>query len=256
MKWMMPCVLGLCIAAGVVEGRTGYAGTESSDKTNATPGDAREMLRKAEAALEKVRFVRYEGTYKGTGWARQYVAGIEGSAMLGEPSEYDIARFRCEVKLTPPKSEDMVELTAGSDGDLYYLIDVATKTVYADMDVAVLGKHHGQIRRILMLPFVTEDPLTDDLKAEKIELMDPAVVAGEACHQVRVTRSETQQVVWFVSKKDWLPRRVDRFYKNEEGEIGSTQLLLSDVAAESTFTLEPFKLKVPEGFTKTDEFAP
>jgi outer membrane lipoprotein-sorting protein len=243
------------VAGAVVDGRAAYAGDES-DKASVAADKAKEILGKTAAALEKIRFARYEGNYKGIGWATEYVPRIEGSVALGEPSEYDIERFYCKVKLTPQKSEDTLELTAGSDGDIYFLVDQATKTVYADMDEAVLGPQSRNIQRILMRPFVAKEPLADDLKAEKVELMEPTVVAGEDCHQVRVTRSESQDVVWFVSKKDWLPRRVDRHYKNDKGEIGTTQLVLAKLTAETTFKPAPFQLKVPKGFTKTDEFAP
>jgi len=255
MKWTMLCVLGLCVTACAAGARAGGDDGESA-KASASADDPKEILKKSEAALQKVKFVRYDGKYKGIGWATEHVPSIEGSVMLGEPSEYDIDRFRCEIKLTPVKSDKTIELTAGSDGDVFYLLDPAVKTVYADMDVAVLGTHSRDLQRILMRPFVAKDPLADELKAEQVALEGTVDVAGEACYEVHVTTSETQEIVWFISTKDWLPRRVDRHYKNPKGEIGTTQLVLSDVAAELTFTPVPFKLKVPEGFTKTDEFAP
>lgn len=255
MKWITPGLLGLCVACAAVAGRTAFAGDENG-KATATGVEAKKILEKTAAALEKVKFVAYNAKYQGVAWIRDHVADVEGSVLLGEPSEYDIQRFRCEVKLTPQKSEETFELTAGSDGDLYYLIDQANKTVYADIDAAVLGTHDRNLQRVLMRPFVAKDPLSDELKAEEVELLETTVISGEPCQQVRITVSESRHTVWFVSKRDWLPRRVDRFYKNGKGEIGSTQLAISDLVAESKFKLGPFKLTVPQGFTKTDEFAP
>ena len=258
MSRTMLSILILGVAAGTVVGQTGAAAGEASEK-KAEPSEGLKILQKTAAALEKVKSVRYQAQYQGTGWVKQYVADVEGSAMLGEPSEHDIARFRCEVKLTPPKAEEPLELTAGSDGDLFYMIDPKTKTAYVDMDDAVLGSQGRNVQRVLMREFVAKEPLAEDLKAEKVELKGTAKVGDEDCHEIHVTRSESQQVVWFVSKKDGLPRRVDRIYQNRqdpEGDAGTTQLVLSNVVVDKTFQMAPFKVTVPAGFTKTDDFAP
>lgn len=253
MNRMLRVMLGGCLAAAFV-----IAGTEPAGggPPEPEPGSAMEILKKSEAALRQVKLARYQAQYEGTGWVKQYVADIEGSALLGEPSKYDITRFRCEVKLTPPKSSETLELTVGCDGDLFFLIDPQAKMVYADIDQAVLGAQQRNVQRVLLQDFVAKEPLADDLKAEKVELKEATKVGDEVCYQIHVTRSETQEVNWFVSKKDWLPRRVDRVYKNPQGEQGTTRLVITNLVAESTFRAAPFKLNVPDGFTKTDEFAP
>ena len=253
MNRMMSVVLGAFLATGLV---TTGADEAAGGPSGPEPGSAKEILEKSEAALKQVKLVRYQAQYEGTGWVKEYVADVAGSAVLGEPSKYDITRFRCEVKLTPPKSEETFELSAGCDGDLFFLIDSKAKMVYADIDQAVFGAQDRNLQRVLLPDFVAKEPLADDLKAEKVELRESAKVGDEACYQVHVTRSETQEVTWFISKKDWLPRRVDRLYKNPQGESGTTQLVMTDLVAESTFRAAPFKLTVPDGYTKTDEFAP
>ena len=250
----MLAILCLGVAASTNAAQTSPAAGESGDK-KAELNEGRKILQKTAAALEKVKQVRYQAQYQGTGWVKQYVADVEGTAMLGEPSEYDIARFRCEVKLTPPKSEETVELTAGCDGNLFYLIDPKAKTAYVDMDDAVLGTQARNVQRVLIREFVAKEPLADDLKVEKVDLKGTTKVGDEDCHQVEVTQSEERKVVWFVSIKDSLPRRVDRVY-TREGEVGTTQLVLTNLAAETQLRPAPFKVIVPEGYTQTDEFAP
>ena len=242
MKWVMGVVFSVALSAGfVVAEPEETAGGSTTGET----ARAMEILRKTEAALKQVNLVRYQAQYEGTGWVKQYVADVEGSAMLGEPSHYDIARFRCEVKLAPPKSDETLELTAGCDGDLFFLIDPKAKMVYADIDQAVLGAQSRNVQRVLLQDFVAKEPLADDLKAEKMVLKESVKVGDEPCHQVEVTRSETRKVVWFVSKDDWLPRRVDRLYINPEGEEGATRLVLTKLVAEPTFRAAPFQLTVP-----------
>jgi outer membrane lipoprotein-sorting protein len=260
MKRMMLPIIGLLGVALVVtpcafSGEPEQKGAGST-AANAEAANPKEILKKAEAALKKVKQVRYKAEYKGTEWVTAFVPSLEGTAMLGEPSQHDIARFRCEVKLTPRGESEAIELSAGSDGDLYYLIDPAKKMVFADIDEAVLGKQQRNLQRVLLRDFVAKEPLAEDLKAEKVELLGTEDVGGEPCHKVRVTRSETQRVVWYLSQKDWLPRRVVRLYKNQQGEEGSTQLLLTDLVAEPKLNAKKFELTVPKGFTKTDEFAP
>jgi outer membrane lipoprotein-sorting protein len=247
--------LAVLIAAAFSAGAVARADDEQG-KPDAESGKAKEILKKSQEALRKVKLARYTGKYTGTEWVRQYVPDIDGSSSIGEPSEYDIARFLCNVKMTPHGSEEVIDVTAGSDGDLFYLVDAKKKKVYADIDEAVLGTHARDVQRLLLRDFIAKEPLATELGAEKVELKEPVDIGGQACHQVHVTFSDTRSTVWFISKKDWLPRRVDRLYKNEEGELGMTRLVISDLVASPTLDTAPFKLTVPEGYTKTDEFAP
>lgn len=260
MRRLMLFALGSGVAvAAFAAGAVARQATEPAKKTDESKGasgDAMAVLKKAEDALKKVKLARYKAQYKGTAWVTAYVPSIEGSAIVGELSKYDIVRFRTDVKITPTGSSEVTELSAGSDGDLFYLIDPKAKTVYVDIDEAVLGTHSRNVQRVLLRSFVDKEPLADDLKAKTVELKEAVEVGGESCHQVHVTRSETQEVVWFISKNDSLPRRVDRLYKNPQGEVGSTELVLTDLVVKSTPDMALFKLNVPPGFTKTDEFAP
>ena len=255
MKSTIAVLLGLGLVTGMVAGPARTAlGQQTPKKTGAD--DPKEILQKVAAALQEVKFVQYDARYTATGWITAHVPNIEGSAALGEPFQYDIARFRAEVKMTPHQSEETIELTAGCDGDLFFLIDPKTKMVYADIDEAVLGTHQRNVQRLLMREFVTKEPLADVLKAEKLELKETVQVGDETCYQIHVPLSDTRGITWFVSKKDWLPRRVDRLYQNPEGGEGSTRLVLTNLVTRTTFSAEPFKVIVPQGFTRTDDFAP
>ena len=64
-----------------------------------------------------------------------------------------------------------------------------------------------------------------------------------------------QESVWFVSTKDYLPRRRDSIFIRD-GERQGTQIVLTSLEVDPKFTKSPFKLELPEGFTKTDDFAP
>ena len=248
-------MLGICLAAGTLAAQAPQP-AEHPDKKVTQLKDPMEILKKAESALKKVRLARYKARTRGTSWIKAYVPIAEGEVMIGEPSEHDIERFRCTVKITPIGSEETIELTAGSDGDIYYMIDPQTKTVYADMDPAVMGSRARDPRPVLLRTLVSKEPLAEELKAKSIELKEDAEVEGEDCYQVQVTRPDSRELIWFISKRDSLPRRVDGVYKNPKGEPGTTELVLWDLVTEPTFRLAPFELVVPEGFTRSDDFAP
>ncbi|MBU0718719.1 MAG: hypothetical protein KJ749_10760 [Planctomycetes bacterium] len=251
-------ILGLSIALATLGIEVAHASDEPSS-TSAKSAEAMEIMKKAEQAAKKIKLARYTAEYKATGWVTKHVPHVEGTAVIGEPSEYDLLRFFAEIKLTPYDTKETTQVSAGCDGDLSYLIDHQAKMVYADIDPAVLGAHERDIQRLLVREFVAEEPFADELKAKKMELQDEVQVGDEKCHQVRVELQPGRAAIWSFSKKDLLPRRIERVYANREdpeAEPGTTTLTLTNLVAETKFRIEPFKLAVPPGFTKTDEFAP
>ncbi len=150
--------------------------------------------------------------------------------------------------------------TAGCDGNEYYLIDAKTKTAHHDMDPVVLGANSRDIQRVSMREFTAEEPFKDELAAKDISLTNTKTIDGEMCYEVEIKTEGGRQkaVVWWISTKDFLPRGVKRVHapRSGDGEDGSTQLMIRNVIATKKTKPEVFKLKVPAGYTKTDEFAP
>ena len=251
-------ILGLSIALATQRIEVAQASDEPSSPS-AKSAEAMEIMKKAEQAAKKIKLARYTAEYKATGWVTKHVPHVEGTAVIGEPSEYDLLRFFTEIKLTPYDTKEIVQVSAGCDGDLSYLIDPKAKMVYADIDAAVLGSHERGVQRLLVREFVAEEPFADELKAEKMKLKEDVQVGDEKCHQVLVELQPGRSTIWSISQKDFLPRRIERIYANRqdpEAEPGTTTLTLTNVVAETKFRIEPFQLKVPPGFAKTDEFAP
>lgn len=219
--------------------------------------EAIEILTKADQATKKVKSVRYNATYKpGDAMASRNPA-IEGSVVLAGESNTPSFKSRTQVKAHPPGSDETKEFTAGTDGETYYLIDPAEKIVYADIDPAVIGRT-GQIARLLwMLEFVHPAPFSDELNAKAVELRGTTKVGDEECYEIHLAYSSAnQEATWFFSTKDYLPRRVDRHRTSGSGEKSVSQLVLTDLMVDPKFTTDPFKLVVPQGFKKTDDFAP
>ena len=221
-----------------------------------TSKQGREILEKAQDALKQVKTVRYRMKYQAAGWVTKYASNVEGTVFVGELSELNIPRFRCEIKITPPDAKEPVELQAGSDGDLYYVIDPKAKIVYADIDEAVLGSRSQDVLRVPLRQFIVTEPLAGELRSNKIELKDEEVVGGVDCHRIEITMTPTHRIVWFIAKKDHLPRRLVRVYTDATLGDGSVVYEIHDLEAMTTCDAKDFELKVPDGYKKTDDFAP
>lgn len=256
MKQISILFLGGVLLAGV----TSVLAYQDAPKDGASSGvtrDAVAVLKKAASALSKVKVAHYTATYSAEGWATSRVPAVTGTVVVGPKAEYDVDRFRCDVRLTPYDSKETLSYLAGCDGDVYFLSDPKSKTVYADMDPAVLGSRARDVQRVLMRRFsLAKDWMKEELEAKSGALGAEATIGGELCHRVDVKISDQERRAWFFSKSDLLPRRVDRYYMNDEGEEGLTRLVMTNLKAQTTLDLSPFKFEVPPGFKKTDDFAP
>ena len=208
--------------------------------------------------MKEVKYAEYDASYKGTSWAKAYVPDVVGAGKVGEPSKLKVERFQCKAKVTPIGSEETVDITAGCDGNTYYVIDASTKKVYADIDPAVMGSKKRDPRVILLQDFVSDKPLENELKQTQAQLGDPEEVGEELCYQVKVkmTDSQVAETIIHISQNDYLPRRIVRVYLNRQGEEGTTELELNNLTVKRKCDPKKFKLEVPEGFAKTDDFAP
>ncbi len=243
----------------IVTGFVGFCLILSHSATGeGTSDEAREILQKADKALKKVKLVSYDFEFKGTGGIAPRVRAVSGKMIMGKPSEEGVGRFRCDGEMENPSSLTPFKLTVGADGDNFYLVDHDKKLAYEDMDPAVLGRRGRRLMQVFFQGFVTDEPLESALAAEKIELRESVSLDGEDCYQVFVEHNPPPHVAWFFSKTDFLPRRWKRVAvkTGETEEYGSWQYTFTNIVANPDLKPEAFKLKVPEGYTKIDDYAP
>lgn len=234
------------------------AAAQEPAKKSADLSDPVEILKKADAASKAVDFVQYTASVKGEGAAASFVPKASGTVILKGWANNRPEQFRYEAKVERPGSSDVSDITVGSDGKTYFLIDAKEKKVYEDIDPAVVGTAGQGVRRALgMAEYVHPEPFSDEIKGAKQELKGSTKVGDEECYEIHVTYTEGgQEASWFFSKKDFLPRRVDRFFSTPTGEKGSSQLVVTKLTVDPKLDKDPFKLIVPEGFTRIDDFAP
>ncbi len=230
---------------------------KSSDRQSSThPPDPMEILVQADAAMKSVELVSYNANYEGTGWVKAFVPHVEGEVIQGPKSKYDIDQFYAEVKLNAYDSDEVTQCTVGSNGDTFFLIDPKTYTAHEDIDPAVLGSQSRNYQRVLLKEFSLAEPFKDELKADSLEIVGTQVRDGHLCYDVYVKIEGHSDTLWSISQKDHLPRLVKRIHKNPKGEEGTTELALTNLVVNPKLTSSPFQLRVPQGYKKTDDFAP
>lgn len=217
--------------------------------------DGKAVLNKMQDAARAAKTLRYEAEYLAEGWLTAFVPNLRGTAVVGKQSEHKVERFFADVVLKTGNSDEEIKLSAGCDGDKYFLIDSRTNKAYEDMDPAVLGRQGRNIRRVVLTDFGAADPFADELKTESIERKESTTLDGHECHVVECVQSKDRKTTWYISGKDWMPRKVVRTIVNDKGETGTITFTLSKLTVNPKLDADPFKLQLPEGYTKTDEFA-
>ena len=229
---------------------------EEPGKKDGELTDAKAILQRVAEALKKTPMVSYRAEYKVTGWATAFVPNMEGPVVIGKQSELKIQRYHCQLKVQKDGSSDVREFTAGSDGENFFVIDPKTKTAHQDIDPGVLGANGWAISQIMIPEFGAPDALDKLLKTAQVEIKGTKIIGEEDCLEIRIQADDPQDAVWTVSKKDFLPRRISAVFKNGAGVESTADLILHDFKVNPTFAKSPFELVVPEGYKKTDDFAP
>ncbi|MCB9849499.1 MAG: hypothetical protein H6817_02200 [Phycisphaerales bacterium] len=229
----------------------------ASDEKSGELTDPVEILKKLDAAAKAVKSVRYDVTYETTEDASKFAAQGKGTFTLKGWSGDRPELFTATVEAKGPKSDESRKLTAGCDGENYYLVDYAAKIAYEDIDPAVMGKASGLVFSGLVGEFVHPTPFSDEINGKTHELKDSEKIAGEDCYVVVVEYENVQRkATWFISKNDFLPRRrIDHFDIPNVGK-GDIIKTITKLEVEPKLDDDTFKLKLPDGFKKTDEFAP
>lgn len=224
-------------------------------KTERSP-EAIEILEKVDAAIKKIDSVAYKAKTEATGDLAAGMGEASGSVVMkgwngGMPNH-----FRVHVTAKQPDSEEPVEMTAGGNGDSYFLLDHAGKKGYEDMDPGVLGSAGGQLIGFAMIEFVHDRPFDDELAGETVTLLEEMEIAGEPCYAVDVFYSGGRgHATWYFSKNDYLPRRRVQHISGERGEGTIVRTVMDlKIAPETDASL--FTMKLPEGFEQIDDFAP
>ena len=219
--------------------------------------DPLEILQKADAATKAVDAVKYNVRFSGGGDAGAQAPSVEGSVLLSGWFAGAPEKFLCEAKVRQPDSRETLTLTAGSDSQVFYLIDHYAKKAHVDINPGVVGATGRAALALRVLEFVAEAPFGDEINARSRVLKGIAKIGDEECYEIDIVYAVpgAPEATWFFSTRDFLPRGVLRKFKTPQGEQANQQWTLTDLVVDPKFFKDPFKLRLPSGYTRTDEFA-
>ncbi len=241
--------LCLAVAAGATR-------ADEKPKTSPDLTDPKVILQKTIDALGKVQIASYELEYAVSGWFTMFFPSLSGTVVVGKDTEQKAERFRATLSLRPSNAPEPVPVSAGADGNIYYVIDEKSKTVYADVDPAVLGGNRWSVQFSIAREYGERAPFEEVPKSGEVRLEPSEKVDDQDCYGLRIKSPSQPEAVWFVAKSDFLPRRTRYSAKNDKGEEASSEMTLHKLAVNPSFVKNPFELTVPEGYRKTDDFAP
>jgi len=219
--------------------------------------DPVEILKRADAATRAVESVKYTAVHKGLRSAESEMPVVEGTVILSGWSERAVAKWYADVKVTYADTGKVEELSGGSDGKKFFFIDKAAKKAYEADTADVSGSRRRWVEVLIINEYVHAAPFTDEIAAERTELIGVAKVGEEECYEVHVKYKGTKQEArWFFSTKDFLPRRVDRYFTGLATGRGGRQFVVLSLEPNPKLSEGTFRLALPEGFTKVDGKGP
>ncbi|UCE59171.1 MAG: hypothetical protein JSU63_17220 [Phycisphaerales bacterium] len=220
--------------------------------------DPIEILKRADAAARRVKTVQYDVVVETTGAFRTQIERAEGTFLGTGYVDGFPEKYRVDFTLTMPGSPIPIKLSLGTDNEKFFLVDHQSKTAHEDMYVGVQGPTGRGVMQGLLGEFHHPTPFDDEINGRSHELIGSEEIHGEDCYKVHVIyiREDSPDVIWYFSKKDYLPRR--RVDLHTRGEMANSRLIrtVKNLVVNPKLAPDCFKLKVPPGYAKTDEPAP
>jgi outer membrane lipoprotein-sorting protein len=214
-------------------------------------------LKAADAAVKKLKLVRYDAVLVRKGAAESRGPSGEGTVVAERTGKDKEQKYRIEFRGRRAGGDEQLEFTVGSDGRTYFLVRPNTKTVHVDEDPAVVGREGRAAQGLMLRELVLEKPFDDELAGQRVELRGTTKVGDVECVEVYVKYAgDFGEALWAIGGTDGLPRRLTRYFKTPDGEPGSIELTIANLTLDPKFAADPFKPQIPEGYTRTDEFAP
>ena len=253
LSWVLAC--GLIAPCVLAKPAIHKPDPPKDDEARATEA-AIAILKRVDKATKAVMLIRYDAKWEATGWVDSRTSKLQGTVIAGKKTDDKPQVFLIVMTVQAPGSSEQRGYTVGSDGTVFFLVDSKEKLVYSGTDRTVIGQGGRIAQSLAMIEFVHATPFTDELTGQKALLLGTETVGGEECDHVFVVYANWLEAEWYFSKRDSLPRRVDRIVKNTEGEKAKRILIITNLVVDPQLPEETFKVKVPEGFKKTDALAP
>jgi outer membrane lipoprotein-sorting protein len=255
-RWIVPLLTVSAVSLAWGQDKPAASAPSKSAGASGPMTDPVEILKAADAAAKAVDSVRYRCQARLEGAARGNLSA-EGEVILSGGSEQGFKRFRMELGVKGPADSAVRQVTLGSDGETYWLLDAVEKRVHADIDPGVMGRSAQFVQLAGMLEFVHPTPFKDEINAKKSELLGVKKVGEVECYEVSVDYGQgDQKADWCFSTKDLLPRAVKRTFPGQDGKLITNEITLEKLEVAPKVEDKAFAVPAPEGYEKTDKPAP
>lgn len=233
------------------------AATHSIPPSQEESLSAVDVLKRADEATKAVHAVRYEARRFGTGPLARRYAQVEGHAVISGgfvSRSFDVARFDASVLY--PRNGIVHRLTYQADGTSYCLIDHDMKKYFRSRNPRVTGLDGKLVQSLGFPEFVIPTPFTDELNGASIERRQEKWVEGEPCYVVDVIYAKRQQrAIWYISTRDFLPRRVDRVVGSTDLSRGTVVVEISKLEVDPPIGSNMFEPEIPKNYHRSSKYA-
>ncbi|MBN1996879.1 PQQ-binding-like beta-propeller repeat protein [candidate division KSB1 bacterium] len=214
-----------------------------------------EILRAADRAAEAVSLVQYNISVKAMDAAKDQIGEGTATVIIGGVQDYLPKMFYVDGQINEPGASAPAKFTAGCDGNQYWVIDYEKRTVHVDLDFAVMGKFSRTVYGAFVREFFIDGPFQQEINGSEVTLLGTETVEGIDCYEIFVNYGDDQQskATFCFSKSDFLPRSRKDIFNMQDGQQGGTLTLLTNVNPAPDLEPDLFKVKVPEGFSKTGQ---
>ncbi len=213
--------------------------------------DPIELLRKASDAV-KAEVIQYNTTVQPFGYPLPRSPRMEGTVLMSGWRKDGPAKFKYDITFVYGEASGGEQITIGSDGETYYLLEHGKKKVHEGRDHSVFGAYTGAMRSFPVVELVKRPPLENELVSGTVELQGSTRVGNEDCREIKITYRGRQgtEALWYFSKKTFLLRRVDIATQKSSEVREGRQVMLADMVLNPKFDSDPFNLQIPPGYEK------
>nr|AUN37306.1 thiol:disulfide oxidoreductase [uncultured bacterium] len=233
--------------------------------TGAYTEDPQKVLHAAAEAIKAVRSLSYNATYESTGAMSTRSPLASGKVSLarlesGNPLK---AMMAASGAFIASGTDEKVPFSISFDGEMIRKVlvksrSVGTKTLSSDNPRertlgTVTGYFGGGAYSLLLLDYLSDEPLRKEADATLADYEGRAAVAGSLCHVVYVeypdrSSGKVRRERLFVGVKDNLLRRIETITADNDGRFGMYVLTISDLTVNPVFSKGTFSVATPKGF--------
>ncbi len=196
------------------------------------PNDPVSIMTKVNAVAHAINTVSFDMVITGEGAMAAQVGSMQAKVIASGQTPAGPKKFRIEATLKPARG-DAFKTTLCNTGEMFYALNHRDKLLHQDIEASVAG-FLGDAQQAIVNEFHLDDPFQDEIKA-KIDLRESKQIGGVDCWQVHLIfdgADAGSETLWFIGKKDFLPRaRYNQYVM--DGEQGMIKMELRFLASES-----------------------